>query len=297
MKKPLKIAGIVLLGVIGLVILLVLALPLWIGPVAKGVSHSVVPGITGTDFHMGEFGLNIYNGHLHVGDVQLANPTNFSEKNAVDLGKLDVDVEMSTLLSKKMRIASVDLDGLTVYCSPSAGNFTQIAENASGGAAEEPKAEEPAAEEAKAEEPAAEGQQGGGVQIDRITLKNITIKYGIVPVKIPVTIELTDIGKDKEEGASWTDVWAEMYGSVMKAAGAVTGAIGDLGKAGAGLAADAAGAAAGAAADAAGAAAGAVGDAAGAAAGAVGDAAGAAAGAVGDAAGKAVDAIGGLFKK
>ena len=276
MKKPLKIAGIVLLGVIGLIVLLVLALPLWIGPVAKGVSHSVVPGITGTDFHMGEFGLNIYNGHLHVGDVQLANPTNFSEKNAVDLGKLDVDVEMSTLLSKKMRIASVDLDGLTVYCSPSAGNFTQIAENASGGAAEE----------AKAEEPAAEGQQGGGVQIDRITLKNITIKYGIVPVKIPVTIELTDIGKDKEEGASWTDVWAEMYGSVMKAAGAVTGAIGDLGKAGAGLAADAAGAAAGAAADAAGAAAG-----------AVGDAAGAAAGAVGDAAGKAVDAIGGLFKK
>ena len=276
MKKPLKIAGIVLLGVIGLIVLLVLALPLWIGPVAKGVSHSVVPGITGTDFHMGEFGLNIYNGHLHVGDVQLANPTNFSEKNAVDLGKLDVDVEMTTLLSKKMRIASVDLDGLTVYCSPSAGNFTQIAENASGGAAEE----------AKAEEPAAEGQQGGGVQIDRITLKNITIKYGIVPVKIPVTIELTDIGKDKEEGASWTDVWAEMYGSVMKAAGAVTGAIGDLGKAGAGLAADAAGAAAGAAADAAGAAAG-----------AVGDAAGAAAGAVGDAAGKAVDAIGGLFKK
>lgn len=275
MKKALKVTGKILGWTVAVIVVIVLALPFWIGPVVKGVSGKVVPGITGTDFHMGEFGLNIYNGHLHVGDTQLANPTNYSEKNAVDLGKLDVNVAMTSLLGKKLRVESIDLDGLTVYSSPSAGNFRDIAANASGGeaAAEEPAAETPA-EEPAAETPADEQRQGGGVEIDRITLKNITIKFGPVPVKVPMTIELKDIGKDKPEGASWTDVWDEVYGSVMKAAGAIGGAVVDLGKAGAGAAADAGKAAAGAAAD----------------------AGKAAADAVGNAAGKAVDAIGGLFK-
>lgn len=247
MKKTLKLIGKVLLGAVIVVVSVVLALPLWIGPVVRGVSQKIVPGITGTDFHMGEFGLNIYSGRLHVGDTQLANPTNYSEKNAVELGALDVNVAMTSLLSKKTRIESIDLDGLTVYSSPSAGNFRDIADHASGGekAEEQPEAEEQPA----AEEPSEEPQQGGGLQIDRITLKNITIKYGVVPVKIPMTIELTDIGKDKEEGASWTDVWNEAYGKVMSAAGAVTGAVGDLGKAGLGAAAGALGSLADAATD------------------------------------------------
>ena len=286
MKKALKIIGKALIGIVAFVVLLVLTLPFWIGPVVKGVSGKVVPGITGTDFHMGEFGFNIYNGHLHVGDTQLANPTNYSEKNAVDLGKLDVNVAMTSLLSKKLRIESIDLDGLMVYSSPSAGNFREIADNASGGEkAEDASAAGESVEESAVEEPADEQKQGGGVQIDRITLKNITIKYGPIPVKVPMTIELTDIGKDKPEGASWADVWDDVYGSVMKSVGAVGGAIGDAGKAAAGAASDAAGKAADA-----------VGDAAGKTADAVGDAAGKAVDAVGDAAGKAVDAIGGLFK-
>ena len=84
MNKKLKLVGKILLWALAGVVVLLLALPLWIGPVVKGVANTVVPGITGTDFHLGEFGLNPYTGTLHVGDMQLANPTNFSEKNAVD---------------------------------------------------------------------------------------------------------------------------------------------------------------------------------------------------------------------
>ena len=70
--KAIKVIGKILLWTLAVVVVLLLALPLWIGPVVKGVANSVVPGITGTDFHLGEFGLNPYTGTLHVGDMQLA---------------------------------------------------------------------------------------------------------------------------------------------------------------------------------------------------------------------------------
>ena len=135
MNKKLKLVGKILLWALAGVVVLLLALPLWIGPVVKGVANSVVPRITGTDFHLGEFGLNPYTGTLHVGDMQLANPTNFSEKNAVDLKAFDVDFAMTSLFSgKKYRVEFVEVNGVFVHVDvPKAANFLQIAENATGG--------------------------------------------------------------------------------------------------------------------------------------------------------------------
>ena len=236
--KVVKFVFKALLWIVVLVVIALLALPLWIGPVVKGVANSVVPGITGTGFNLGEFGLNPYVGTLHVGDMQLANPTNFSEKNAVALDKFDADLAVTSLFSgKKVRIESVELDGLVVYTDPTASNFRQIAANAAGEpeekseaaklAEENAPAEEPKAEEAK---PAEEAKEGKGLQIDRITIKNVTVKYGIVPFKIPMDIEITDIGKDSEEGASIQEVIQLVWQKILAAGGAVGGALGDLGK-------------------------------------------------------------------
>jgi hypothetical protein len=236
--KVVKFVFKAILWIVVLVVIALLALPLWIGPVVKGVANSVVPGITGTGFNLGEFGLNPYVGTLHVGDMQLANPTNFSEKNAVALDKFDADLAVTSLFSgKKVRIESVELDGLVVYTDPTASNFRQIAANAAGEpeekseaaklAEENAPAEEPKAEEAK---PVEEAKEGKGLQIDRITIKNVTVKYGIVPFKIPMDIEITDIGKDSEEGASIQEVVKLVWQKILAACGAVGGTLGDLGK-------------------------------------------------------------------
>ena len=298
--KALKVIVKVLLWALVVVVIALLALPLWIGPVAKGVANAVAPRITGTNFHLGEFGFNPYSGQLHVGDLQVANPTNFSETNAVDLAALDVNVGMMSLFGgKKYIVESVDLDGLVVYADATASNLRQIASNATGkpveaeddGAeaakgAEEAKAEQPKPEPEKKEEPAAEGQKGKGLQINRITLKNITIKYGYVPVKVPMTIELTDLGKDAEEGMSVEEVGKTVYDKVMSAAGAVGGKLSELGKGAIDAVSnvDIEGAA------------GAVSDAAKGAADAVSDAAKGATDAVSDAAKSATDAVSGAAK-
>ena len=226
MKAIKKIAK-VILWIVAAVVVLLLALPLWIGPVAKGVANAAGPKVTGTDFHLGEFALNPYTGTLHVGDMQLANPTNFSEKNAVDLKSFDVDFAMTSLVvGKKYRVELVMLDGLVVYSDPTGANFAQIAENASGGKKDGEDAKKPAPGPEKPAEPAQEKKEGKGVQIDKIILRNITVKYGLMPVKIPMDIELNDIGKEAEEGASFEEVWQAVVNKVMSA----TNAIGDLGK-------------------------------------------------------------------
>ena len=265
MKKPLKTVGKILLWTLAVVVVLLLALPLWIGPVVKGVANAVAPRITGTDFHLGEFGLNPYTGTLHVGDMQLANPTNFSEKNAVDLKSFDVDFAVTSLFSgKKYRVEFVEVNGVFVHVDvPKAANFLQIAENATGGDVE-PEAEAQEGEQPKVETKApkadetAEAEQqeekpSKGVQIDRITLKSVTIKYGL-PIDIPMDIEFTGIGADSEYGAAFMDVWVAVKDKVLSAANSVGGALGDLGKGAANALKDASGAAADALKDASGAA-------------------------------------------
>lgn len=260
MKKPLKTVGKILLWTLAAVVVLLLALPLWIGPVVRCVANSVVPGITGTDFHLGEFGLNPYTGTLHVGDMQLANPTNFSDKNAVDLKALDVDFAMASLFSgKKYRVEFVEVNGVFVHVDvPKAANFLQIAENASGGKdgdesakgtadvnapdAQDIKSQQAGPDGAKTEN-AQDGKESKGVQIDRITLKGVTVKYGL-PVTIPMDLELTGIGADSECGAAFMDVWIAVRDKVMSAVTSVGGAAIDLGKSAAGALKDVGGVAA-----------------------------------------------------
>ena len=300
--KAIKVIGKILLWIIAIVVVVLLALPLWIGPVAKGVANAVVPCITGTDFHLGEFGLNPYTGTLHVGDMQLANPTNFSDKNSVDLKSLDVDFAMTSLLfGKKYRVEFVEVNGVFVHIDPpKADNFLQIAENAMGGkedlASEAQEVEQPKVEpkESKAGEPAepeqAEEKPSKGVQIDRITLKGMTIKYGL-PIDIPMDIELTGIGADSEYGAAFMDVWVAVKDKVMSAVTSVGGALGDLGKGAANALKDVGGAAADTLKDAGGAATDTLKDASGAATDTLKDAGSAAADALKDAGGAATDAL------
>lgn len=279
-KKSLKLTGKIALWALGVIVVLLLILPLWIGPVVKGVSNSVVPGIVGTEFHLGEFGLNPYTGCLHVGDLQLANPTNYAKENCVELEALDVNLAMTSLFSKKLRIEEIVVKTLRVSLTAGGGNFMQIAENASGESEEEVKADLEKIEEAEAKAAAKEDGQTvveekseGGLQIDRLVIDGLTVKVGVVPFPVPkLTIE--GIGADSEEGASYSEVGATIWKKIQGSMTAVGGAVVDGATAVGGAVVDGAGKAASA----------------------VADGVGAAASKIGEGAGKAVDAMKNLLK-
>lgn len=296
MKKVLKIAGKVVLWTFVVIVVVVLALPLWIGPVAKGVANWQAPKITGCKFNLGKFGLNQYVGTLAVGDMQLANPPECGEGNCVELGNFDVDVEMTTLMSKKVHVTLVSLDGLVVSTDLTASNFRKILANVKG-EPKETKEEEPKGsmlsrldegeekvEKELEEAPASEGKR---FIIDKLVLKNIKVNYGVMPIVIP-TIEREGIGADEPDGASLAEVVSSVYKEVMECITGALGAVGDVGKLAVGLVGDGASKVAGVIGDGAGKAADAISGG----AGAVADGAGAVVEGAGAAAGKAADAIG-----
>ena len=305
-RKILKTTGKVLLWTFAVILVVLLALPLWIGPVARGVANWQAPKITGCKFNLGTFGLNQYSGELLVGDMQLANPPECGEGNCVELGKFYVDVEMTTLPKQVIHVTKVEIDGITISTTPTAANFRKILANIKG----EPEKEQKGSmlsrlgdDQAKPEKPEAESEaeksadSGKRFVIDKFIFKDFRLNIGIVPIILP-NLEIDGIGADKAEGetepqgATFSEVCTKVFEAVMNAIGAVGGAIGDLGKGAANLV----GAGAGAAMDGAGKAASAIGDGAGAAAGAVMDGAGKAASAIGDGASKAAGAVMGIFK-
>lgn len=300
-----KIVKIILktaLVLVALVMVALLALPLWFGPVAKTAANSVVPGIVKTDFHLGHLSLNPYTARLELGDMQLANPTGYSEKFAVTVGDVNFDAETLSLVTDVIHIEEIKIKDVFVsYVSGGenkVNNFLQIQYNVAGGKEkfEAAQAEKEAAEaEQKPVEQKAEAESdkpAKKVIIDRIEISGVMVQLGFMPLPVP-SLTLTDIGR-KSGGATFAEVWQQVYEAVLKSAGVAGEQLKALGA----LTGDAAKQATEAAAkltdsvgNVAGSATKSVGNAAGAATESVGNAAGAAT----EAAGKALDSIKSLW--
>ena len=319
MKKAVKIIVGAVIAVVALVLILVLTLPLWLGPVVKPSANAAVPKITKTDFHLGHLYLNPYTGRFEIGDMQLGNPSNYDEKQAVTLDKLTVDLSMTTLGDEYVHVEEVVVDGVFVSYVNADGvnNFQQIQYNVAGGKEKyeanqaKAKAEKAKQEAAKGEKPEKAKDEAGAKKlvIDKLVINNIKFKYGFLTIPVP-SITLTDLGK-KSDGVTFSELCDQIMQALIKSATAVGdgikalgGAVGDGAKAiteGAGKAvsavSDAAGSGAKAVSDAAGNSVKAVSEGAGKAVSAVSDVAGSGTKAVSDGAGKAVDAVGDGAKK
>ena len=318
MKKLLKIVGGIVLGIVVLALLLVLTLPLWLGPVVKPIANAAVPNVTKTSFNLGHLYLNPYTGRFELGDMRLGNPVGYDEPTAVSVDNLVVDVAMTTLGDKYVHVEEVTVDGVFVSLvkggANNVDNMTQIQYNVAGGKekyeAKKAKAdaEKEQSETQKPEEPEEQAEEDSGegkkVVIDVLTLSNIKVKYGMLTIPVP-SITLKDLGKESD-GLTLGELGETIWEAILNAALAVgdgAKALGGLLKTGAGALGEGVGTAAGTIGEGVGAAAGAVGDGAsktaevvGDGVKAVGEGAGTAVKAVGEGVGKGVDAIKGLFK-
>ena len=114
------------------------------------------------------------------------------------------------------------------------GNFKQIQYNVAGGkekyeAAQAEKEDKAKLAELQAQETAQEkrepepqtAEQAKKVIIDKLHISGLKVKLGFLPLTLPATIELTDIGR-KTGGATLTEAWQQIWTGILKAAG-VTG--------------------------------------------------------------------------
>lgn len=302
MKKMLKFIAYAIGSVVALALLLVLTLPLWLGPVVKPTVRVAVPKFTDTSFEIGHLYLNPYTGRFEMGGLVLGNPKGYSEPVALSLSNLVFDVAMTTLGDKYVHVEEITVEGLFVsYLNGgenNVDNFTQIQYNVAGSKEKYEEAKEKAEKKSELEKAKAEAEAEAADEvedvaedvaerkfvIDRLTVKGVRVKYGFITIPVPVDIVLTDIGKESD-GATISDVVEDVWKAILKSAGS----IGDSAKALGSIIGEQAGSLGEHAAN--------LGAGASKAAGAVGDSAAKAADAVGSGASKAVDAVGEGAKK
>lgn len=245
MKKLLKTIGILIVLALACSLLAILTLPLWIGPVVRPTVNTLAPKFTKTDFQLKKLWLNPYTGRLEVGGFLLGNPGGYDEPVALSLSNLVVDVAMTTVFDDCIHVEEVTVEGLFAsYLSGgeyNVANFTQIQYNIAGGKEkyEEKQAKAEAAKKAgKAEEPDTEETSAFDKKlvIDRLTIRDVRVKLGIVTIPVPIDIVLKDIGKSSG-GATIDEVFADVWKAILSA----VGSLGDGIKAFGGMVGDGAG--------------------------------------------------------
>ena len=214
------------LAIIALVVVAVLTIPLWIGPVVTKVANKTVPEITKTEFKLAEFGLNPYTGKVHVGSTYLRNPAEAASEegegawnaikqgaadavdavhgalsgeaeNALSFTAIDVKLKTASILSDTVEIDEIVIRDLSIYGDATFSNIRTIVKNVTESGEEKAESREQEAEE---REQGGESEEGGGKQvvIHRLLLTGTKIKYGTFPTLELKDIEIRDIGKQDE---------------------------------------------------------------------------------------------------
>ena len=235
--KAIKILVKAVVWIVAIIVVALLALPLWFGPVVKTAANAAVPGIVKTDFHMGHLHLNPYTARFELGDMQLSNPAGYPEKYAVTLGDITFDAETFSLMTDVIHIEEITVKDIFVSVvsggENKVGNFKQIQYNVAGGkekyeAAEAEKAEKAKLEELQAKELAqekreeepkvAEEKPSKKIIIDKLHISGLKIQLGFLPISVPVTIELKDIGRESG-GATLEEAWQQIWEGILRSAG------------------------------------------------------------------------------
>lgn len=205
MKKLLKIFLVSLLVLLLTIIALLLTIPLWLGSVVKPVANNMVPKYTLSDFNLGHIYLNPYSGRFELGSLKVDNPSGYSEKTALSLSNLAVEVSVPTILSDCIRIKEVTVENLFVSYVQGGGNnvdnFTQIQYNIAGGkdkyeqkkALEMKEAEEGAQEETSTVEE--EEKPAKKIVVEKLTVSGIKLKYGAIVIPLP-KLTLRNLGEE-----------------------------------------------------------------------------------------------------
>lgn len=242
--KAIKVVFKIVVFLVALVVVALLALPLWFGPVVKTAANAMVPGVVKTGFRLDHLSLNPYTARFELGGLQLDNPTGYAESRAVAVGDIVFDAETLSLMTDVIHVEEITAKDLFVSVVSGGENkvlnFTQIQYNVSGGkekheAAQAEKEAKTQMETDKSAKPAAPKAESAKKQdkpakkivIDRLEISGLKLQLSILPIRVP-SVVLTDIGR-KSGGATLDEAWQQILDGIMKAAGVTSDQLKSLG--------------------------------------------------------------------
>ncbi|MDH3393064.1 MAG: AsmA family protein [Desulfobulbaceae bacterium] len=180
------------------------------------------PKLTGGPVTIQKVNLNILSGSGEIGGVTIGNPKGFATDAAIKLKTVQIAIEPKSLLSNRIRIKNILIDGpeITYETSLKGTNINKIMTNiqtATGGNAR-----------ANDTEASKQDQPGKQLLIDDLQIRNGKIRMSATMLKgkaLDLTlpdIHLRDIGK-KSNGASMEEVAKQVFTELNKGVATAVG--------------------------------------------------------------------------
>ena len=223
MKKVLGFVAVLL--VVLVVVLVVLASQA--GGIIKTAVEELGPDITGTTVSLQDVNVSLLGGNAGIKGFVLGNPKGFKSDSLIEVGEVDVALDLQSLSSDTVRIKRIIIDGaeLTYELSTKGSNVAALQKNIERNTASTDQA--PAEEETEAN---ADAESETKLVIDQVLIKGTKINLAASLLQgegaslVVPDIELNDIGKDSG-GASPADVAKEIFGVLNQAVGKSIGKV------------------------------------------------------------------------
>lgn len=181
----------------------------------KTVKHGVElvgPQIVGVPVALEDVDISVFTGSGEITNLVIGNPDGFDTEFLVKVDRAHLDVDLKTLLSDKIVIEELIVEGpeFAYEMSLKGSNISKFLENLKRGKKDD-------AEEGVKAEPAEEQKEKSGgkkIQINlfRITDAKVRLQSDAVVLPMP-DIELKDIGKESD-GVSPAEAAAEIFSEV-----------------------------------------------------------------------------------
>lgn len=224
MKTLLKVVLLVLLA-------LFLVLFFFGGPVIKNSINTVGPVVLKVPVTVKDVQFYPVRGLVRIDELVVGNPDGFKTDHLFNLKQLLVRLQVRSLFTDTIVVKEVSVIGPEVtYESTLTGSNIGALQKALAGEEKEAGSEE----KAPAEEPAKAETPGKKVVIEKFVFDEGLVNLSLpgmmgtaMPIPLPA-IEMTDIGKDEEGGASLTDVIGEVFSAIFSAVTQVVTSSGKL---------------------------------------------------------------------
>lgn len=195
--------------------------PYWIGPSVKFAAEKVGPKFTGTAVALENCELNLYKGTVGIEGLSVDNPTGASAVQAASLGTVRFVVDPMTVTSDVIVIKEITVKNLFVSYEKigTKSNFDIIAETAKGDkVAETPVEQQPVEQPTESQEVAETKLPETKVIIDKLTIDGIKVSLYGIPLTIPVSVNMKDIGRETN-GIGISDALQAIWEKILKATG------------------------------------------------------------------------------
>ncbi len=188
-RQLIKSARRLLIGLALLLVVLIVALSVFGGRVARSTLQNVGATAFRTPVTIEKTSVSVLGGSLRLDNLTIDNPSGYKHKTFLELKHGDMRIKMADLPGKELTIRDLTFDGLNVILEPSGSgsNLQDIIESLRQAP-----------------------PLGKRLYVDHLKITNITVtmalvpsagKIGLVPVNV-APIEMTDLGRDEVLTAS-----------------------------------------------------------------------------------------------